>query len=171
MATHLPSLKKHPCEICGKKFSTCRDRNQHFKIHTDRPFKCSKCPADFHSSNCLNNHYKAVHGAESCYECKLCQKTLSDAGKLRKHMFVHRDYKKPYQCPECLHEFIKRDRFKNHLKKYHNIDYDEAVHGYKEIDDMKEIIASSLKVHYTDDIVVSSSNLNSFSDNVVDSVC
>jgi hypothetical protein len=123
--------------------------NLHLKVHAERPFQCSICPADFRNTNQLNVHYKVTHDAESCYECKFCLKQFADSWKLRTHMFVHEEFKKPYECPECGLGVTKRDRFKVHLRKNHNMDFDETKHGYKDTEDMAHIIATSLKVNYS----------------------
>jgi uncharacterized C2H2 Zn-finger protein len=123
--------------------------NLHLKVHAERPFQCSICPADFRNTNQLNVHYKITHDAESCYECKFCLKQFADSWKLRTHLFVHEEFKKPYECPECGLGITKRDRFKVHLKKSHNMTFDESKHVYKDTEDMAHIIATSLKVNYT----------------------
>jgi ribosomal protein L37AE/L43A len=63
-------------------------------------------------------------------------------------MYIHDEFRKPYQCPECSYDFVKRDRFRNHLLRCHNIEYNDAVHGYKEVPNMNETVTECLKVQY-----------------------
>ncbi|XP_059051455.1 zinc finger protein ZFP2-like [Achroia grisella] len=53
---------KFPCPMCDKVF----DRNQilkgHIRTHTgERPYQCSKCPAQFSQASILGTHVKLIH--------------------------------------------------------------------------------------------------------------
>ncbi|XP_063543021.1 zinc finger protein 91-like isoform X1 [Cydia strobilella] len=53
---------KYPCPMCDKVF----DRNQilkgHIRTHTgERPYQCSRCPAQFTQASILGTHVKLIH--------------------------------------------------------------------------------------------------------------
>ncbi|XP_038219282.1 oocyte zinc finger protein XlCOF6-like [Zerene cesonia] len=51
-----------PCSMCDKVFMRNCTRKAHMRTHTgERPFKCTKCLAQFSQSGVLNTHMKLVH--------------------------------------------------------------------------------------------------------------
>ena len=54
--------KPFGCEVCEKRFSSKRNRNEHVASHSDeRPFGCDYCPKDFKIKKKLDRHISAIH--------------------------------------------------------------------------------------------------------------
>lgn len=52
------------------------------------------------------------------YRCEVCQKEYSKQWSLKMHMFTH-SAEKPFQCGDCTLSFVRKDKFKAHIKSYH----------------------------------------------------
>lgn len=59
--THL-KIKKFPCSVCERRFSTRIILEAHMRTHTgERPFKCAICERAFTQKCALSTHMKLVH--------------------------------------------------------------------------------------------------------------
>ncbi|XP_063370290.1 zinc finger protein 250-like [Cydia amplana] len=53
---------KYPCAMCDKVFDSNQILKDHIRTHTgERPFQCSRCPAQFRQASTLGTHVKLVH--------------------------------------------------------------------------------------------------------------
>ena len=66
---------RHPCDICGKIFSTRDVLNAHRKLHTTENFKCDQCDQKFKSNKYLYKH-KQKHLGVKKFICAFCGKSF-----------------------------------------------------------------------------------------------
>ena len=77
------------CKLCGKKFTSLYDLNNHTSTHAD----------------------------EKQYQSKRCNKTLTQSTH-RNKIFRTQPGEKPYQCPQCNKAFNKSSSLATHLRSY-----------------------------------------------------
>lgn len=53
--------------------------------------------------------------------CKICNKVISNARNMLKHMLVHNPVKIPYRCALCQCEYSREETLRWHLKAKHGI--------------------------------------------------
>ena len=63
-----PSVKKHNCPYCSRKFKRHYNLESHLLTHREKPFHCGKCDKRFHRRHDLKRHTK-LHTAYLCLEC------------------------------------------------------------------------------------------------------
>lgn len=95
-----PSIKKHPCQICGKLFARAATLKNHFLVHTgEKPFECSDCGKCF-AQSCERATHLRIRTGKKPYECKLCNKSFSFRVSLTTHARIHTG--EPYQLREAV---------------------------------------------------------------------
>ncbi|XP_069673055.1 zinc finger protein 93-like isoform X9 [Periplaneta americana] len=112
-------LKRFPCDVCNKAFSTRGKVAVHMRTHTgERPFRCDTCGNTYPYSSSLYVHRKVVHEGRQRVEkgsflCNVCNKTFSTRNYLDVHRRTHTG-EKPYVCTVCNRAFSQRTSLINH---------------------------------------------------------
>lgn len=84
-----PRVKRHPCAVCGKKFTSISSLIKHERVHTgERPFHCEICGESFNQLGALHRHEKR-HTGERPYPCNVCGKRFSRKDTLLGHQKTH----------------------------------------------------------------------------------
>lgn len=170
-ASSHPAEKRHPCNICGKKFSYFSILESHKRSHTgEKPYKCHYCPKMFaqkatlqvhertHTGErpykcryCVKTfaqygtktvHEKSAHLGIRNYKCPKCPKSLSSPSALYTHKKTHGD--KVFRCEFCSKTFALKNYLKLHVKQVHEQNERKHVCGYCQ---KGFAYAGSLQVH------------------------
>ncbi|XP_075989513.1 uncharacterized protein LOC142985306 [Anticarsia gemmatalis] len=111
----------HPCQICGKIFST----NQKHKNHVNsvhkliKRFKCTKCPERFGEYFTRQKHMVQVHGvAPLKYKCNVCEKSFDRRYTLSRHMKRDHLEERDYQCEMCSYKCFTKNELRVHMVKH-----------------------------------------------------
>lgn len=102
------------CRRCGKTFSRAFHLADHQKVHTQRLYGCTSCPAVFNLRKHFFQHRK-THFAKTVFECQECRKLFNRRSSLIKHQAVHTG-EKPYKCNECGKAFNHFSTLKIHQR-------------------------------------------------------
>lgn len=96
-------------------------QNQVKVEHEQTSHLCHICAIVFDSSDDLLQHLK-VHAemTEPKVFCQLCGGSYKNAGLLRRHMVIHKDSEKRFQCPKCPKISPTRNALACHIKAVHN---------------------------------------------------
>lgn len=112
---HLPHVKKHLCDTCGKGFSQKNKLRVHYRVHTGiKPYACTYCSKAFTKKDYLVMHER-VHSGEKPYSCEYCGKCFSQGAPLRIHVRTHTG-ERPYVCQFCSAGFTSRGALNMHCK-------------------------------------------------------
>lgn len=141
-------IKNFDCDICGRRFATRRNVEEHRRIHTNErpyvcatcgksfkqkaslfvhnrshstefPFSCSECPQKFRTKPSLLVHV-TKHTGEKPFPCDVCGRNFRIKYELKRHKLIHSE-DKPFTCKICTQSFRQKRYLRNHLKLNHNI--------------------------------------------------
>ena len=141
------------CEECGKSFPSKRClehhlRNQHVvhnhpqdklsSVSIEENHLCEECGKPFPSKQCLERHLKKEH--VEFFECKFCHQKFEVKTHLTKHLRVHNNPQRKFQCKICGKYFSRKWLSENHH-------YKEDVNLQCEICDKKFCNKYSLDRH------------------------
>lgn len=104
------------CSICGKALAKA-SLSQHMKaIHEREPFKCTQCPKGFPNRRYLSKHLQMHKDRERTFQCGTCQKTFFT----KSHLIIHNEshLNVTYSCEICGKSFYRQEGLKYHLKKH-----------------------------------------------------
>ncbi|XP_014597839.1 PREDICTED: uncharacterized protein LOC106783642 [Polistes canadensis] len=86
---------------------------------------CPACPSILPTSHDLTNHLRehnsprsTDYGGEEDYCCAICQKVLSSASSLDRHVLVH-SRERPFKCKYCDIAFTTNGNMNRHVKSAH----------------------------------------------------
>ena len=141
-----PSIKEHPCQICGKTFERANTLKSHLLLHTsEKRFQCSDCGKCFARKDSLNKHL-TVHTGVKSFRCGYCGKYFGYKNSLELHQRKHTGYglhdcsqcdkrfalrrelvihmrthtgEKPYECKHCNKTFSQRSNLRTHQQRIH----------------------------------------------------
>ncbi|CAH4034154.1 unnamed protein product [Pieris brassicae] len=139
--------KEHSCDVCGKKFGTRGDLEQHAAVHTaECKYACRSCDKKFRSRASRYIH-EQIHEGVKNYECSTCGKCFRWRTHLHRHTLRHAADKKhecavcgrgfsvhcdllrharthavgSYECEECRVKFAQIRYLKAHMRKKHSV--------------------------------------------------
>ncbi|CAH0730548.1 unnamed protein product, partial [Brenthis ino] len=121
--THVRSHEppRYSCAHCDYCSTMKSDLEKHLRIHFGiKKYKCSKCPASYHTVSNLHDHERRLHQRMKRFHCTLCDLTFYDKTKLNRHIDSHNAIKR-FTCEICHSSFTRRCHWKKHLEKQHNI--------------------------------------------------
>ncbi|XP_059617736.1 nuclear pore complex protein Nup153 [Phlebotomus argentipes] len=124
LKTHMAIHNGKPigCPDCKKTFSRVAFLHVHQRKHTgEKPYACDRCPNRYRQKCHLDQHMDTHDGVK--YQCEVCQKEYSKKWSLKVHMFSHGEGNR-FQCSECGSTFVRRDKYKKHMKTCHGLDAD-----------------------------------------------
>ena len=75
---------------------------------------CHLCDKLLSSAGSLKRHMN-LHSGEKSHTCTECNKSFIQSGSLKTHMLVHKG-EKPYKCMQCNISFLCAGILKNHMK-------------------------------------------------------
>lgn len=111
-------ILKHECQICGEKFSTLQQLQNHQVSHSEEPLHlCHKCGETFETFTGLSRHLE-THLEDQPHSCHICNKTFQFPMDLKQHMETHTD-RKSHECAICSHRFRTERYLKVHTEKCH----------------------------------------------------
>lgn len=126
---HHTGGKLFRCGVCQKQFRYKNNVKRHMNTHTgEKPFTCSVCGTKFARKSHLHDHHTARHTGVKPFTCSLCKKQFGCANNYKKHMWRHRQEKRPpshvsaegrpmkHNCSECGKSFGSGSILKRHLK-------------------------------------------------------
>lgn len=111
----------HPCEICGKVFSSHQKHKNHVDtVHRSiKRFKCTKCPERFNEYFRRQKHMVERHGvAPLQYKCNVCDRTFERRYTLSRHMKRDHLEERDYQCELCSYKCFTRNELRVHMVKH-----------------------------------------------------
>lgn len=109
---HTP--KEYICNDCGRVFKKRCQIVRHVKIHNPAEqkmcFTCPKprCPKFYAKYSNLRHHIKSVHESVT-YDCNLCEAKLSSKAKLKYHLSIHQNTKRPVKAGGNGKRKIRKD--------------------------------------------------------------
>lgn len=143
--------KPFACSFCPKRFSDCSNWKKHERIHIrqlglnpDKPtnqsknqvaavvqnystpksksdhrdsnFQCKVCNKTFSNASSLTTH-RRIHSGERPYRCETCGKSFTQIGTLRTHERVHTG-ERPYMCKLCGQTFAQNGSYRMHERRH-----------------------------------------------------
>ncbi|CAD7085870.1 unnamed protein product [Hermetia illucens] len=112
------SVRKNPCEKCGRSFQKPIDLRRHLRTHTqERPFECNVCHAFFKLKCTLDTHKRVHEENRAKFDCQVCGKSYSSADVLKVHIRVHTN-ERPYKCKYCDKTFRTTGHNKVHMRTH-----------------------------------------------------
>ncbi|KAK3101136.1 hypothetical protein FSP39_001218 [Pinctada imbricata] len=108
------------CDFCGFSSKSKSHLSSHQRIHTGRVFKCDFPDCSYFSpiKGALERHQKSVHLQKRDYQCTTCGKIFLHEQTLARHESIHTGFK-PYKCTECWYATHRKDKFNEHMRKWH----------------------------------------------------
>lgn len=106
------------CRKCRTYFSSSQEKKQHL-IESPHcwPHLCAICGERFMTDFQRNNHITEVHGnknIDSVFSCPECPKVFTSSKQRRSHFTIcHTNKKKP--CPYCGRKFLTKKSFDEHV--------------------------------------------------------
>ncbi|CAB3261118.1 unnamed protein product [Arctia plantaginis] len=142
----------HPCEVCGKIFSTPQKHKNHVNtVHKlMKRFKCTKCPERFGEYFRRQKHMVQVHGlAPLRYKCNVCEKSFDRRYTLSRHMKRDHLEERDYQCELCSYKCFTKNELRVHMVK-HNGERIYECSVCKKAYARKKTLKEHMRIHNND---------------------
>lgn len=122
------------CSECSSSFQTSSQRLGHIRRTHIRVRKhlCDLCGKKFKDSRTLREH-SGTHSGVKPYSCPVCSRGFSKRAAMFVHIRQHTG-EKPYVCDQCGQSFTVRVSLRTHLKSKHNIIVDTGTFKRREDD-------------------------------------
>lgn len=112
------------CDTCGRSLSSPEALEKHKKRHQVgreiRKFICRQCKSSFRTKDTLRSHV-ATHTTHADVQCPQCDKKFKDERRMVRHIRAAHTARALIKCvvSSCNEQFKRRDKYKRHLKKFH----------------------------------------------------
>lgn len=117
---HPTTPEEYRCDICGGQYKTRISLKHHMQsqhIENRRRFPCKFCGATFTEVRSLKEHINCTHETTEVFCCEVCSKTFLTRGRLRRHMYIHGEYR--LFCKFCGKGFHLKDNMNKHIELMH----------------------------------------------------
>ena len=82
-------------------------------------FSCDICGCSFNRNCKLKHHIEVVHEGKKPFKCKICGVRFTEKGNLKKHTVAKHEGKKPFQCWICGYSCPQSNDLKKHISLVH----------------------------------------------------
>lgn len=154
LRTHVAShiVGCHPCEECGKVFTSTMLKQQHIeRVHRKaKKHKCLYCTETFREYNHKQKHLRTVHGVKTInYKCKFCPKVFDSTSSVRSHeRHIHIKLQK-YKCDICNYACSIKTMLSDHMM-CHTDKKNFECQVCKKTFARKKSLAEHMKIHNND---------------------
>ncbi|XP_069089499.1 zinc finger protein 777-like isoform X4 [Pleurodeles waltl] len=112
-----PGELPYHCTVCGKGFSVKQSMIKHQMLHTISEYGTGAKCVNLFMDQGMSTHTQRTHASDVLYKCSECEKSFSNAYKLKIHQRIHTG-ERPYKCPACEKTFIKDSHLKVHIRMH-----------------------------------------------------
>ncbi|XP_037085676.1 transcriptional repressor scratch 2-like [Pollicipes pollicipes] len=116
-----PEPAQHPCDDCGRKYSTASNLARHRQLHClpadKKARKCPECDKVYVSMPAYSMHVR-TH-TQGC-RCPYCGKTFSRPWLLQGHVRTHTG-ERPFRCSVCAKAFADKSNLRAHVQTHSNV--------------------------------------------------
>ncbi|CRK95389.1 CLUMA_CG008749, isoform A [Clunio marinus] len=147
LKSHICSIPKFVCDICGKRFNNRHSLTEHIDTHRKyrtRDYHCDICKTSYYNQAGFRLHISRYHEerkfscascrkifmfeknlkshncSNSTFVCDICGKSFHRRGEVINHMIKHRKYKtRDYQCFICENSYTRKQSLNLHLFQSH----------------------------------------------------
>ena len=119
-SVHRP--KNDLCPICGKNFRSVKD---HMAVKHGEKIKkhiCDLCGRKFTHPTLLQGHMQKIHTERKQLPCKFCGQVFKEKMALTFHYWSMHLKVKPYKCKHCHYQGTQPQRIYEHCRTVHKID-------------------------------------------------
>ena len=85
----------------------------------EKNFPCKLCEKSFTTLGNLKRHINVHHEGHKDYSCDSCGKHFSQAATLKRHIHTIHEGQKDYKCDSCDKLFFHAHQLKSHIQKIH----------------------------------------------------
>ncbi|XP_021693778.1 zinc finger protein 91 [Aedes aegypti] len=109
------------CDTCKEKFDTFLALQRHSMAAHEKQASVYCCGLKFVQKNRLLSHITR-HLDQSKFQCKLCDKVMSDLPNLKNHMETHLvpEEAKTFECPHCPKMFVNQTTLNCHVRRHNS---------------------------------------------------
>ncbi|XP_043214044.1 zinc finger protein SNAI2-like [Amphibalanus amphitrite] len=112
---------QHPCDQCGRKYSTASNLARHRQLHClpsdKKARKCPECDKVYVSMPAYSMHVR-TH-SQGC-RCPYCGKAFSRPWLLQGHVRTHTG-ERPFRCSVCAKAFADKSNLRAHVQTHSNV--------------------------------------------------
>ena len=116
--------------------------------------QCKICAKTFTEVGILKKHINSVHNGQNDNICDSCGKKFSTKKTLRYHVMAIHDQLKPYKCGSCEKAFVKKQKLNEHIKVIHMNQQDYPCNQCKKSFALKRYLEKHIKEVHGDNVYI-----------------